>query len=132
MIACWFIRRSDDRLVVLKCEVGGGFGFMMSRLGIFLQSTFLAFIVLTLSATAADPAATELSKYLDGLRGVQVDESKEGTKKLNERMDAAWKYIREHKRISLPVVEQEVKKALAQKDVDQFFIMDLSFLLLME
>jgi hypothetical protein len=47
-------------------------------------------------------------------------------------MDGAWDYIRAHRAEALPVVEQELRRAIEAPELDQFFLLDLAFLLLGE
>jgi len=73
--------------------------------------------------------AGKIRQHLDGLRGMYLPKEKEKIDELNKRMDDAWAFIEAHKSASIPIVEAELKKALAEKAPDQFFLLDTGNLL---
>ncbi|HVU17825.1 MAG TPA: hypothetical protein VHD32_12935 [Candidatus Didemnitutus sp.] len=83
------------------------------------------------SGRAADVAVQTL-EHLNGLRGIQVPKEKEKTAELNARMDSTWEFVRKHREVALPVVETELKRAIAADPADQFFLLDMAFLLTQE
>jgi len=83
-----------------------------------------------MTATGQISEDATIQKHIDGLRGIQVPKEKEQFKELNARMDAAWKFIGAHQKTALPIVEAELKEALNEKVPDQFFLLDMGYLLL--
>ncbi len=96
--------------------------------------TYPSLLALVLSLGAAllparaDDAA-KIRQHVDGLRGMYLPREKEKIAELNKRMDDAWTFIEAHKSTAIPIVEAELKKALAEKVPDQFFLLDAGNLL---
>jgi len=88
------------------------------------------FLVTAMTATGQLSEDATIRKHIDGLRGIQVPKEKAQFKELNARMDAAWKFIGDHQKTALPIVEAELKTALNEKVPDQFFLLDMGYLLL--
>ncbi len=72
----------------------------------------------------------ELMAAIDSLRGIQPVAAGEDVEALNKKMDAAWTVLLGKKKSSIPLVEAELAKALRQDKPDQYFILDMSQLLL--
>lgn len=91
----------------------------------------MGLLAVPLAGRAADSDAVAVRKHLDGLRGIQVPAKEEKAKfdELNKRMDVAWAFIASHEAIALPIVEDELRKAVAAKMPDQFFLLDMGNLL---
>lgn len=79
-------------------------------------------------------AAIEAPDALGQLRGVTVPHgasAKSEIDALNKRMDAAWSYFKQHPD-QLSVAAHELQKETAAEQPDQFFLLDVSYLLLQE
>lgn len=69
---------------------------------------------------------------LDGLRGIQLPKGPESQAQidaLNKKMDAAWGFFESHKD-SLSLAEEELRKEVAAKEPDQFFLLDVGHLIM--
>lgn len=95
----------------------------------FLGIALLFSVAIQVFATENDNA--EVRDHLDKLRDIHVTKDKAKIAELNKRMDDAWAFIRSHPN-SLPIVEEDLRKELATKEPDQFFIMDVGFLVVVE
>ena len=91
---------------------------------------FAAHLLITAPTNAEVDDVAITHERLDGLRGLQLPKEKEKIAELNKRMDAAWAFIGTHSAVALPLVEEELRKALIAKTPDQFFLLDIGFLLL--
>lgn len=88
-------------------------------------------LALSAAPAKASPEAEKVRALLDGLRGVQVPAKEDKAKfaELNARMDSAWTFINAHESTALPIVTEELEKAVNAKEPDYFFLLDMSFLL---
>ncbi len=91
-------------------------------------------IALWLASTghAEGNVADEVRHDLDGLRGFTVPKDPKMIAAMNQRMDATWKFAKAHANEALPIIAEELQRALAAPAKDSFFIMDTAFLLCSE
>src|SRR5581483_6451660 len=108
-------------------------GSYSSHSNMMLRPAALSAILATasLSLHGADVASMVREK-LDGLRGMTLPKEKVKIAEANQRMDAAWSYVRAHREVAIPIVQAELTSAVAAEPADQFFLLDLGFLLLTE
>ncbi len=86
--------------------------------------------VFAFSAAHGAVTEAEILEKVAGLRGIQPTKDKAKLESLNERMDAAWDFVKAHKAEAMPVVRRELAKALEEAVVDQFLALDLGNLVL--
>jgi len=84
-----------------------------------------------LSGVAAASDA-DIVRQIDRLRGIQPTSDKARLDELNSRMDSVWRYLGEHKKEALPVVQRELEKEVAAGAKDQFLVLDLGSYLAFE
>jgi len=84
-------------------------------------------LVLTSPGNAIERA--EIESKLNTLRGIQPTKDPTKLKELNSNMDAVWTFVKSHKEMAIPVLHEKLSESMAQKPLDQFFLLDIGFLL---
>ena len=91
-----------------------------------------AFIWTVIPPVDAESGAAQSRRLIDGLRRISVPKEDKKVDELNQRMDAVWGYVHGHRSAALPIVSKELEKAVADPVPDNFFLMDMGYLLLVE
>jgi hypothetical protein len=98
-----------------------------------LRNSFVSATLFAVSCASLQAGDINLARhYLVGLRGIQLPKGPESQAQidaLNKKMDAAWGYFESHKD-DLSLAEDELRKEVASKEPDQFFLLDVGHLLI--
>ncbi len=103
-------------------------GYIMKRKMQLVATIAGCLLILTARGLASQEA--EVLGALAQLRNIQPTDDDKQLTEINARMDAAWKKIETLKSLAVPIILQELKRELASKTPDQFFLLDTAYLAL--
>lgn len=83
-------------------------------------------------AGAPNNGDAAMIEQLNQLRGIKPTDDAAALKRINQRMDQAWKALLARKEQALPLVESELRKELQRSGPDHFFMLDTAWFLLRE
>jgi len=96
---------------------------------IYLLTLLLASILALYPGSARGDDTTDIMNKINLLRGVQPTLNAIEIEKLNTRMDEVWQFVESHKTAAVPILKKELSAALVRDKLDEFFVMDIGYLL---